>query len=247
MTHGDELAAHVRRLGNHELNELLLQAPQAQLHRPGRGRARPAGAGRWAGSSVRARSRCGWLDGGGLCAAPAAGHPDPRPRPRRSGGLPGLDPGRRPGPAQRDLELAPSRGCGRGAGLGDAGQWGALSGPGRLCPFSARLGPAPAAGRAASGCVRPVAGCRLPAGGVGRMTAGKRCPRCGQLKPAEEFYRRRRGRRLSSYCQLCARAAASQAQSSRRQDPAAAEGLRAVDRVRQRRRRALGRRGGDCR
>jgi hypothetical protein len=76
------------------------------------------------------------------------------------------------------------------------------------------------------------------------MTAGKRCPRCGQLKPAEEFYWRRRGRWLSSYCQLCARAAASQAQSRRRQDPAAAEVLRAVDRVRQRRRRALGGQGG---
>jgi hypothetical protein len=28
MTHRDELAAHVRRLGNHELNELLLQLPK---------------------------------------------------------------------------------------------------------------------------------------------------------------------------------------------------------------------------
>src|SRR5215207_2804854 len=28
MTHGDELAAHIRRLGNHELNELLLQLPK---------------------------------------------------------------------------------------------------------------------------------------------------------------------------------------------------------------------------
>ena len=79
------------------------------------------------------------------------------------------------------------------------------------------------------------------------MTAGKRCPCCGQLKPAEEFYRRRRGRWLSSYCQLCARAASREAQSRRRQDPAAAEVLRAVDRVRQRRRRALGSRGGDRR
>ena len=79
------------------------------------------------------------------------------------------------------------------------------------------------------------------------MTAVKRCPRCGQLKPAEEFYRRRRGRRLSSYCQPCTRAASREAQRRRRQDPAAAEGLRAVDRVRQRRRRALGGRGGDRR
>jgi hypothetical protein len=77
------------------------------------------------------------------------------------------------------------------------------------------------------------------------MTAIKRCPRCAQRKSAAEFYRRRRGRRLSSYCQPCTRAAARQAQSRRRQDPAAAKGLRAVDRVRQRRRRALGSHGGD--
>ena len=79
------------------------------------------------------------------------------------------------------------------------------------------------------------------------MTAGKRCPRCGQRKSAEEFYRRRRGQRLSSYCQPCARAAARQARSRRRHDPAAAEGLRAVDRVRQHRRRALGSQDGDRR
>jgi hypothetical protein len=71
------------------------------------------------------------------------------------------------------------------------------------------------------------------------MTATKRCPRCGRLRPAGEFYRRRRGR-LSSYCQSCQRAAARQARNRRRQDPAAAEQLRAVDRTRQRRRRALG-------
>jgi hypothetical protein len=79
------------------------------------------------------------------------------------------------------------------------------------------------------------------------MTAVKRCPRCGQLKSAEEFYRRRRGRGLSSYCQPCTRAASGQVQSRRRQDPAAAQVLRAVDRVRQRRRRALGGHGGDRR
>jgi recombinational DNA repair protein (RecF pathway) len=75
------------------------------------------------------------------------------------------------------------------------------------------------------------------------MTAVKRCPRCGQLKSAAEFYRRR-GRRLSSYCQPCTRAASRAALSRRRQDPAAAELLRAVDRVRQRRRRAVGGQGG---
>ena len=79
------------------------------------------------------------------------------------------------------------------------------------------------------------------------MTAVKRCPRCGQLKSAQEFYRRHRGRRLSPYCQPCTRAASRQAQSRRRQDRAAAERQRAVDRVRHRRRRALGGQGGDRR
>ena len=69
--------------------------------------------------------------------------------------------------------------------------------------------------------------------------AVKRCPRCGQLSPAGEFYRRRSGR-LSSYCQSCQRAAARLARKRRRQDPAAAEQLRAVDRARQRRRGTLG-------
>jgi hypothetical protein len=71
------------------------------------------------------------------------------------------------------------------------------------------------------------------------MTTLKRCPRCGKVKPAGEFYRRRRTR-LSSYCRSCQRAAARVARTRRRQDLAALEGLRAVDRVRQRRRRALG-------
>ena len=79
------------------------------------------------------------------------------------------------------------------------------------------------------------------------MSAVKRCPRCGQLRSAEEFYRRRRDRRLSSYCQPCMRAASREAQRRRRLDAAAAEGLRAVDRVRQRRRRARGGQGGDRR
>ena len=71
------------------------------------------------------------------------------------------------------------------------------------------------------------------------MTALKRCPRCGKVKPADQFYRRRRTR-LSSYCQACQRAAARLARRRRRRDPAAVEQLRGVDRVRQRRRRALG-------
>jgi hypothetical protein len=67
----------------------------------------------------------------------------------------------------------------------------------------------------------------------------KRCPRCGKVKPAGEFYRRRRAQ-LSSYCRSCQQAAARQARNRRRQDPAAVEQLRAVDRTRQRRHRALG-------
>jgi hypothetical protein len=72
------------------------------------------------------------------------------------------------------------------------------------------------------------------------MTAVKRCPHCRQVKPASQFYRRRRSLRLSSYCQSCQRAAAHLARKRRRQDPAAVLQLRAVDRARQRRRRALG-------
>jgi hypothetical protein len=71
------------------------------------------------------------------------------------------------------------------------------------------------------------------------MTAVKCCPRCRQVKSVDEFYRRRGGRRLSPYCQPCTRAASKQARRRRRQDPAEAARLRAVDRLRQRRRRAL--------
>jgi hypothetical protein len=71
------------------------------------------------------------------------------------------------------------------------------------------------------------------------VTATKRCPRCGEVKAAEEFYRRRGGRRLSPYCQPCTRAAARETRGRRRQDSAAVERLRAVDRARQRRHRAL--------
>jgi hypothetical protein len=67
---------------------------------------------------------------------------------------------------------------------------------------------------------------------------GKRCSRCGQVKPLSAFYRRR-GTRTSPYCQLCTRAATREARNRRRQDPASAELLRAADRTRQRRRRTL--------
>ena len=66
-----------------------------------------------------------------------------------------------------------------------------------------------------------------------------RCPRCGRVRAAAEFYWRRSGR-LSSYCRSCQRAAARAARQRRRHDLAAAEQMRAVDRARQRRRRALG-------
>ena len=72
------------------------------------------------------------------------------------------------------------------------------------------------------------------------MTAVKRCPRCGQTKPAGH-------RQLSSYCQPCTRAATREVRSRRQQDPTAVEGLRAVDQARQRRHRALRRQGGDGR
>ena len=71
------------------------------------------------------------------------------------------------------------------------------------------------------------------------MTAVKRCPRCGQVKPAEAFYRRQRIR-LSSYCCSCQQAAARAAHRRRRQDQSAVDQLRAVDRTRQRRHRRLG-------
>jgi hypothetical protein len=73
------------------------------------------------------------------------------------------------------------------------------------------------------------------------MTApkGKRCQRCGQVKPARAFYRRRGGTRTSPYCQPCTRVASREARNRRRQDPASVALLRAVDRTRQRRRRAL--------
>ena len=72
------------------------------------------------------------------------------------------------------------------------------------------------------------------------MTAskGKRCPRCGLIKPAGEFYRRRRSQRLSPYCKPCQQAAARETQRRRRRDPASVALLRATDRDRQRRRRA---------
>jgi hypothetical protein len=75
------------------------------------------------------------------------------------------------------------------------------------------------------------------------MTAVKRCPRCGQVKAAAEFYRRRRSLRLSPYCRPCTRAASREARSRRRLDPGSVERLRVVDRDRQRRHRHRGGQG----
>ena len=71
------------------------------------------------------------------------------------------------------------------------------------------------------------------------MTKVKRCSRCGKVKPADQFYRRRRTQLLPS-CRSCQQVAVRRGRDRRRQDPATAEQLRAVDRTRQRRHRALG-------
>jgi hypothetical protein len=71
------------------------------------------------------------------------------------------------------------------------------------------------------------------------MTRVKRCSRCGKVKAADQFYRRRRTQ-LSSYCRSCQQSAVRRGRDRRRQDPAAAEQLRTVDRTRQRRHRSLG-------
>ncbi len=66
----------------------------------------------------------------------------------------------------------------------------------------------------------------------------KRCPKCGTVKPLEDFYLRRNGR-PSSYCRLCTRDANKASYARRRRDPATLEQMRAVDRTRKRRYRAL--------
>jgi hypothetical protein len=72
------------------------------------------------------------------------------------------------------------------------------------------------------------------------LSKAKRCPRCGQVKPAGQFYRRRRCLLLPPYCLRGTGAASRVARRRRRQDPASAEQLRTVDRTRQRRHRVLG-------
>src|SRR4030095_9096413 len=98
-------------------------AAQALLRRPGRGRSGPPAVG-GVGAAVRAGPRAGWLDRGGPCPPSAAGHPHTPPGPERPAGLSGLDPGRRPSPAHRHLELAAPPGRGRRPGLACPRGWG---------------------------------------------------------------------------------------------------------------------------
>jgi hypothetical protein len=72
--------------------------------------------------------------------------------------------------------------------------------------------------------------------------AHKRCPRCRQIRPASAFYGRRGGR-LSSYCHDCHVAASKASYRRRRAIPAELERIRAANRDRMRRYRALGRQG----
>ncbi len=66
--------------------------------------------------------------------------------------------------------------------------------------------------------------------------ATKRCPACGETKPASEFYVTRG--RLSSYCKSCQRRASGDAYHRRRQDDTERERMRRRDRARKRAERA---------
>lgn len=47
------------------------------------------------------------------------------------------------------------------------------------------------------------------------MTPAKRCPKCGETKPADHYFRRHGGLALGSYCKPCTRAAARSSQHKR--------------------------------
>ena len=169
MTRVDEFAAHIRRLGNHELNELLLQLPkpcfaalvEVVLARPllPAGlvlRFEPApGVDGWTAVACAPRRPLGTL----------TRHLDPSGRrvyrawtragdPVQATGISSWRHSLRytaafSGPPPGYLARAGAGGRPRGAGLGDPGEWGSLSGPGRLRPRPSRSCAAPAAGRAA--------------------------------------------------------------------------------------------------
>jgi hypothetical protein len=73
--------------------------------------------------------------------------------------------------------------------------------------------------------------------------AGKRCPDCGERRPASAFYVRLNGQ-FSAYCKSHQRARAKASYRRRRQDPATLARMRERDRIRKRasraRRKALG-------
>ena len=69
-----------------------------------------------------------------------------------------------------------------------------------------------------------------------RRPAKKRCPACGETKPASGFYVTRG--RLSSYCRTCQRRASTDAYHRRRQDDTERERMRRRDRARKRAERA---------
>ena len=76
----------------------------------------------------------------------------------------------------------------------------------------------------------------------------KRCPRCRRVRPASAFYKRRGGRQ-SSYCQDCQQVASKASYRRRRSIPTELERIRAANRIRVRRFRALrpqGPEGGDA-
>lgn len=70
----------------------------------------------------------------------------------------------------------------------------------------------------------------------------KRCPRCRRVRPASAFYQRRGGR-LSAWCQDCHQAASKASYRRRRLIPTELERIRAANRTRMRRYRALRRQG----
>ena len=67
--------------------------------------------------------------------------------------------------------------------------------------------------------------------------AGKRCPDCGEQRPASAFYVRASGQ-LSAYCKPHQRERAKASYRRRRQDPAALARMRETDRIRKRASRA---------
>jgi hypothetical protein len=244
VTRHDELARHIRRLGNHELNELLILLPKPRfaalvevaLARPVLPaglvlRFEPApGVDGWAVVACAPRRRLGTL----------TRDQDPRGRVvwrawTRAGDpvrITGISCWRRRGDAAAALAwVIPVSGA---RCLALAAYVRALPDR-RLHELLAGL-PRDRFDRLLEAAFAPR--------GDGRMTAIKRCPRCGQAKAADQFYRRNHGRRMSPYCQPCTRAAAREARRRGRRDPASAKRLRAVDRARQRRHRALGRQGG---